>query len=97
MKPAKIARFVGVGRCEGALIEARLAQSVEHQSLNLVVVGSSPTLGALKAVRLFLSPPRRDESVGALAGAPHTPRCGVCLFCPRLQFHAPCWCWPIAG
>ena len=25
--------------------EARLAQSVEHQTLNLVVVGSSPTLG----------------------------------------------------
>lgn len=26
-------------------IKARLAQSVEHQTLNLVVVGSSPTLG----------------------------------------------------
>ena len=25
--------------------QARLAQSVEHQTLNLVVVGSSPTLG----------------------------------------------------
>jgi hypothetical protein len=27
--------------------KARLAQSAEHQTLNLVVVGSSPTLGAL--------------------------------------------------
>ena len=26
---------------------ARLAQSVEHETLNLRVVGSSPTLGAL--------------------------------------------------
>ena len=31
---------------EGPQHEARLAQSVEHQTLNLVVVGSSPTLGA---------------------------------------------------
>ena len=28
-------------------IPARLAQSVEHETLNLRVVGSSPTLGAL--------------------------------------------------
>ena len=27
-------------------IDARLAQSVEHETLNLRVVGSSPTLGA---------------------------------------------------
>ena len=27
-------------------IQARLAQSVEHETLNLRVVGSSPTLGA---------------------------------------------------
>ena len=27
------------------LIQARLAQSVEHETLNLRVVGSSPTLG----------------------------------------------------
>ena len=30
-----------------AIIVARLAQSVEHETLNLRVVGSSPTLGAL--------------------------------------------------
>lgn len=29
------------------IIQARLAQSVEHQTLNLRVVGSTPTLGAL--------------------------------------------------
>ena len=29
-----------------ALVFARLAQSVEHETLNLRVVGSSPTLGA---------------------------------------------------
>ena len=28
-------------------IQARLAQSVEHETLNLRVVGSSPTLGEL--------------------------------------------------
>ena len=31
-------------RCDG---EARLAQSVEHETLNLGVVGSSPTSGVL--------------------------------------------------
>ncbi len=29
------------------MLSARLAQSVEHETLNLRVVGSSPTLGAL--------------------------------------------------
>ncbi len=28
------------------VLQARLAQSVEHETLNLRVVGSSPTLGA---------------------------------------------------
>ena len=32
---------------------ARLAQSVEHETLNLRVVGSSPTLGAAFAPRAF--------------------------------------------
>jgi hypothetical protein len=31
--------------CEVVIIAARLAQSVEHETLNLRVVGSSPTLG----------------------------------------------------
>ena len=31
--------------------EARLAQSVEHETLNLRVVGSSPTLGAIQIFR----------------------------------------------
>lgn len=35
---------------------ARLAQSVEHETLNLRVVGSSPTLGALFFCRFFLHP-----------------------------------------
>ena len=34
---------------------ARLAQSVEHETLNLRVVGSSPTLGADHCWWLFLS------------------------------------------
>ena len=33
------------------MCEARLAQSVEHETLNLRVVGSSPTLGALQFYR----------------------------------------------
>ena len=34
---------------------ARLAQSVEHETLNLRVVGSSPTLGVLfTALKIFL-------------------------------------------
>ena len=33
---------------------ARLAQSVEHETLNLRVVGSSPTLGANLFNSLFL-------------------------------------------
>jgi 5,10-methylene-tetrahydrofolate dehydrogenase/methenyl tetrahydrofolate cyclohydrolase len=37
---------------------ARLAQSVERKALNLVVVGSSPTVG--KFVFLFLSCSLRD-------------------------------------
>ena len=34
---------------------ARLAQSVEHETLNLRVVGSSPTLGAQKFFSIILS------------------------------------------
>jgi hypothetical protein len=35
-----------VGAMQFLFITARLAQSVEHETLNLRVVGSSPTLGA---------------------------------------------------
>ena len=35
------------------MFNARLAQSVEHETLNLRVVGSSPTLGVFKS-RVFL-------------------------------------------
>ena len=35
-------------------ISARLAQSVEHETLNLGVVGSSPTLGELFCLLCFL-------------------------------------------
>ena len=45
-----------VGRypmCSGCLVrelaQARLAQSVERKALNLVVVGSSPTVGVIHA------------------------------------------------
>ena len=39
--------FVQSQRNQTSLVLARLAQSVEHETLNLRVVGSSPTLGAL--------------------------------------------------
>ena len=34
-------------------IDARLAQSVEHETLNLRVVGSSPTLGEYFSMSTF--------------------------------------------
>ena len=37
-----------------SLTDARLAQSVERKTLNLVVVGSSPTVGITIAKRLSL-------------------------------------------
>ena len=37
-----------------AILSARLAQSVEHGTLNPGVVGSSPTLGALFAAFMFM-------------------------------------------
>ena len=46
---------------------ARLAQSVEHETLNLRVVGSSPTLGANFWLRQFFATmgvPRRRGLVG---------------------------------
>ncbi len=45
--------------------QARLAQSVEHETLNLRVVGSSPTLGALPFAcqgATLLTPPLVDCS-----------------------------------
>ena len=39
---------------------ARLAQSVEHQTLNLVVVGSSPTLGASFCLVAVFGTPGED-------------------------------------
>ena len=35
-------------------VSARLAQSAERKALNLVVVGSSPTVGVLSARRAYL-------------------------------------------
>lgn len=41
-----------VSRSDALLLKvARLAQSVEHETLNLRVVGSSPTLGAASLLR----------------------------------------------
>ena len=42
-------------RFDGSLLSARLAQSVEHETLNLRVVGSSPTLGDKKQSVFFYS------------------------------------------
>ena len=39
-------------------VAARLAQSAERKALNLVVVGSSPTVGALTPKNNFLHPSR---------------------------------------
>ena len=56
--PAKLARHIGASHDKSSFFYspctgARLAQSVEHETLNLRVVGSSPTLG-----ELFTTPPR---------------------------------------
>ena len=58
-------------RWHNAVNTARLAQSVEHETLNLGVVGSSPTLGVPSFVLFFLScfpdiwqnPPSKDKRV----------------------------------
>ena len=42
------------------MTSARLAQSVERKALNLVVVGSSPTVGAVALWHSFLSTGVRD-------------------------------------
>ena len=51
---------------------ARLAQSVERKALNLVVVGSSPTVGVFSflffSLRLEARPPARCQS------SPRSPR-----------------------
>ena len=39
---------------KGYLSSARLAQSVERKALNLVVVGSSPTVGVLVGVHAWV-------------------------------------------
>lgn len=57
-------------------MSARLAQSVEHGTLNPGVVGSSPTLGALFAASIFkigksilhLSPEKRQPAEIAQLG-----------------------------
>ena len=41
------------------LHQARLAQPAERKALNLVVVGSSPTVGVLADSQLSAVPPRR--------------------------------------
>ncbi len=48
---AVIVVAVASGACN---ITARLAQSVERKALNLVVVGSSPTVGALPILGKYL-------------------------------------------
>ena len=62
----EVVRFASPGDCVGdfsALSDAGLAQSVERKALNLVVVGSSPTVGIA-----FASSPRSMRSV--LQGLP---------------------------
>ena len=60
-----------MGSCVFFLIKARLAQSVERKALNLVVVGSSPTVG-VSCYRVCSLRPRRSRwraaFVASLAG-----------------------------
>ena len=51
---------------------ARLAQSVEHETLNLGVVGSSPTLGVYFESKL-ITKKRRLSSLNANWSAPSLP------------------------
>ena len=61
---------------------ARLAQSVEHETLNLGVVGSSPTLGA-KMLTIDDNTYKNDEGMArALEGKMNRPSFGA--NCPRL-------------
>merc|ERR1711994_22406 len=64
-----ILRQCHIQLCWRTILQARLAQSVEHETLNLRVVGSSPTLGAnflfwletprgLRTTYVLLSPQR---------------------------------------
>ena len=46
--------------CSDLVTSAQLAQSVEHETLNLRVVGSSPTLGDLFKYDIF-----SDKSTGS--------------------------------
>lgn len=56
---------------------ARLAQSVEHQTLNLVVVGSSPTLGEGSSFCLARPPEARRQRAGLSFFCYDSPLCGV--------------------
>ena len=49
-----LVRFIGVPIALMGTV-ARLAQSVEHETLNLRVVGSNPTLGDLQHGRMNVS------------------------------------------
>lgn len=63
--------------CEGDA-RARLAQSVEHETLNLGVVGSSPTSGVLGWLCLAAT-----ICTASLPSASTLPPCAlVCAYCP---------------
>ena len=48
-------KFAGVDENRSSHSTARLAQSVERKALNLVVVGSSPTVGVLQITTVSLA------------------------------------------
>ena len=50
-------------------IHARLAQSVERQALNLMVVGSSPTVGVLFSTLLVVNYNCAAQHIGGRRGA----------------------------
>ena len=48
---------------KGIQASARLAQSAERKALNLVVVGSSPTVGVLRKHVSFLFAPLAEQKI----------------------------------
>ena len=55
-----------------ALVTARLAQSAERKALNLVVVGSSPTVGAFRRSHRRMSASAATQSYRTDTHAIHT-------------------------
>ena len=60
-----VAQRARLSRLRIPLCVARLAQLVERKALNLVVVGSSPTVGVLKSFPTAIFIPHKDVVAGS--------------------------------